>query len=98
MKKKLDLKPLLIEKGERIGICAAAALSLLLVAMGVLKGFSAGSSTANAKKLNDQLTTLENLQRTRQPTDEHKPKDPITAEALAALKFKEVPSDEFPSV
>src|SRR4051812_41011174 len=96
--KKLDLKPLLIEKGERIGICAAAALSVLLVVMGVLKGFSAGSSTGNAKKLNDQLSSLENRQRAAQPGPNDKPKDAITADALAALKFKEVSPAEFPSL
>src|SRR5262249_3933831 len=97
--KKINLKPLLMEKGERIGLFVAAGLSFLLVVIGVLKGFSAGSATANAKKLTDQLTTLENKQKSATPVatnPQHSPQDRYQG-SLDELKFRVVASADYPS-
>jgi hypothetical protein len=93
--KKIDLKPFLIEKGERVGLYAAAGLSFLLVVMGLLKVLGAGSASANADKLNDQIKKIEDAQNRARPqpgtNDMPPPLLDVDAEAnwtiLAAAKF-----------
>ena len=62
--KKFDLKPLLIEKGERVGLYAATGLSFLLVVMGLLKVLSSGSASANAQQLEKQIADIKSKQAT----------------------------------
>lgn len=71
--KKFDFKPLLMEKGERIGLYVAGGLSFLLVVMGLLKILGSGSASANAQKLTDKITTIKNNQDKARPKAEHEP-------------------------
>lgn len=92
-----DLKPLLLEKGERIGLYVAAGLAVLLVGMGVLNGMKAGSPTENAKKLTDQATALQSKRQSARPSEGGQDMPPAIRDDVEKLKFKEIVAAEYPS-
>src|SRR5207253_4873745 len=67
MKKSFNLKPFLLEKGERVGLFVAGGLALLLVLLGLFKGLSSGSASAHAQKLDEQVTKLQQAQQRATP-------------------------------
>jgi hypothetical protein len=74
--KDFDYKKFLLEKGERVGLIAAAVLAVLLLVTSLLlppHGFFSGSSVQNAKALRDPTANLENQLLTRKPADADKP-------------------------
>ncbi len=95
MVKKFDLKPLLIEKGERVGLYIAAGLSFLLVVMGLLKVLGSGSASANAEKLSAKIGELEEKQRRASPAGDFVPKE--LPPPVADAKLKLVAAADFPS-
>src|SRR6266511_5098093 len=90
--KKIDLKPFLMEKGERVGLYVAGGLALLLVGIGVVKGFSSGSASGNAGKLNERLDQLAQLQSNARPEQDkgHLPENDGKDTASASDNYRSV--------
>jgi hypothetical protein len=97
MLKKFDIKPFLMEKGERVGMYVASALAGLLVVLGVLKALGAGSAASNAEKLNKRLTDLEDAQRRASPKKDDLPPDDGSAQSSATYKNVAIAGAEYPN-
>ncbi len=98
MAKKIDLKPLIIAHGERIGLCVASALTLILVVVGVLKALGSSSATTNAADLNKRTQDLAARQRSARPdpnNTNHVPGPPPKVDAQAKLQM--VAAADYPS-
>src|SRR5258708_6315468 len=76
MMKKEDIKQLLLEKGERIGLCVAGGLAFLLLVLALFlpgKGLFSGSASGHIEELTKQTAEVKDKHTRATPTDSEKP-------------------------
>ena len=85
--KDINFKQLVLEKGERVGLAAAAVIALVLVLTLFIPGmgFLSGSASGNADVLTKAADGVEKGLRDNTPSDADKPEDPTNK--LVAFNF-----------
>src|SRR5262245_53858673 len=85
MAKKFDIKELLLDKGERIGLGVAGGLAVLAVLSFFYTAFTGTSAAANKQVLDDQRQKVEARKVSARPGDTDLPPK---ADKSEALKFE----------
>lgn len=99
--KKLDInyKEFLLEKGERVGLCVAGGLALLLLILTLFmpgKGLFSGTAGGHAEELNKLSGGLAQKQANAQPGPQHLPGE--VKEVIDAYRVKPVDATKYPSL
>ncbi|HKB37860.1 MAG TPA: hypothetical protein VKD72_15540, partial [Gemmataceae bacterium] len=96
--KKINFQQLLLEKGERIGLCVAGGLAVILLALTLFmpgKGLFSGSASAHIEELTKLNTNLKSKHQAARPVDNDKPPD--LKDALVKFDHRLFDASEFPN-
>src|SRR5262249_5620244 len=90
-KPKIDFKQLLLEKGEKYGLIAGAAIMVLLIVWGVMTAMGSASTDGRAKALNDKSA---NLKKTVNNKSSGETPKPLEQNLMGEIVFDRIPPEK----
>ena len=96
--KKIDFQQLLLEKGERIGLCAAGGLAFILLALTLFmpgKGLFSGTASGHIEELTSRTKKLQEEHSRARPTEGSADYPGPLKDTTEQFKVRHVASNEF---